>query len=60
MSRELKLIEKRQVQRLNTTVSATNHIGQTRTNATPATEPVPESALTLKTASATNPRNGWI
>ena len=46
MSRELKLIEKRQLQRLNATVPATDHITQTRTNATPATEPVPEPAPT--------------
>jgi len=46
MNRELKLIEKRQLQRLSATVSATNHIAQTRTNENPAKEPVPEPAPT--------------
>jgi hypothetical protein len=46
MDRELKLIEKRQIQRLNAMVATTNSPTQTRTNATPSAEPVPEPAQT--------------
>jgi len=46
MDRELKLIEKRQVQRLSATALATNLIPQAPTNATPSTLPVVEPVQT--------------
>jgi len=44
MDRELKLIEKRQLQRLGAMVPATNTSNQTPTNSTPSTLIVPEPA----------------
>jgi hypothetical protein len=42
IDRELKLIEKRQLQRLSATVPATNNSNQILTNSPPSTLPVPE------------------
>jgi hypothetical protein len=44
MDRELKLIEKRQLQRLSAIVAATNSLTQTRTNDTPSAGSGPEPA----------------
>lgn len=44
MDRELKLIEKRQIQRLSATAAITNSPTQSRTNATPSAGSVPEPA----------------
>lgn len=46
MSRELKLIEKRQLQRLSATTPATHQTTSDSTNAIPSTAPVPEPAPT--------------
>ena len=48
MSRELKLIEKRQVQRLSATARATNQHPQARTNATPSARLSPRSQRKLR------------
>jgi hypothetical protein len=46
MSRELKLIEKRQIQRLSATTPATHQNTADSTNVIPSTTPVPEPAPT--------------
>jgi hypothetical protein len=46
MSRELKLIEKRQLQRLNATTPATHQAAADSTNAIPSTVPIPEPTPT--------------
>ena len=48
MKRELKLIETRQLQRLNARVLVTNQAAQACTNTTPSARPVTEPAETPK------------